>query len=77
MENNWWSSWIFKKTQNSLFVLWGFSEVLERYLDANWITYGNENKSTNGWIFTIGGVLFLRLQRNNSCLSCTLESILA
>ncbi|XP_075087586.1 secreted RxLR effector protein 161-like [Nicotiana tabacum] len=33
----------------------GFSTVLEGYSDASWITSVNDNKSTLGWIFTLGG----------------------
>ncbi|XP_075100545.1 uncharacterized protein LOC142176513 [Nicotiana tabacum] len=33
----------------------GFPNVLEGYSDASWITSVNDNKSTSGWIFTLGG----------------------
>ena len=33
----------------------GFPAVLERYNDANWISYLDEIKSTRGYVFTLGG----------------------
>jgi hypothetical protein len=33
----------------------GFSIVLERYNDANWISNSTENKSISGYIFILGG----------------------
>ena len=33
----------------------GFPSVLERFSDANWISDSNEKKSTNGYVFIIGG----------------------
>ena len=32
-----------------------YPPVLEEYSDANWITNSEESKSTNGYIFTLGG----------------------
>ena len=32
-----------------------FLVVLEGYSDASWITSVSDNKSTSGWIFTLGG----------------------
>jgi len=29
--------------------------VLEGFIDASWITSATDNKSTSGWIFTLGG----------------------
>ena len=33
----------------------GFPAVLEGYNDANWISDSDETKSTNGYVFTLGG----------------------
>ena len=33
----------------------GFPTVLEGYSDANWISNSDEIKSTNGYVFTLGG----------------------
>jgi len=33
----------------------GFSIVLERYNDANWISNSTENKSISSYIFILGG----------------------
>lgn len=32
-----------------------FSSILEGYIDASWITRTSDNKSTFGWILTLGG----------------------
>jgi len=32
-----------------------FPAVLEGYSDASWITSTSDNKSTSGWVFTLGG----------------------
>ena len=41
-----------------------FLSMLEGYSDASWISSMSDNKSTFGWIFTLGGVSFLGHQRN-------------
>ena len=33
----------------------GFSDILEGYSDANWISDSDEIKSINGYVFTLGG----------------------
>ena len=38
--------------------------MLEGYSDASWISSMSDNKSTFGWIFTLGGVSSLGHQRN-------------
>ncbi|XP_072066897.1 uncharacterized protein [Arachis hypogaea] len=42
----------------------GEPSVLEGYTDASWISYTEDHASTSGWIFTLGGVLFLGDPRN-------------
>ena len=32
-----------------------FPAVLEGYTDASWISSAGDNKSTTGWVFTLGG----------------------
>ena len=44
-----------KKTINLGLHYSDYSAVLEGYSDASWITNLSDNKSTSGWIFTIGG----------------------
>ena len=44
-----------KKTISLELFFTEFPAVLEGYLDASWITSVSDNKSTSGWIFTLGG----------------------
>ncbi|XP_072054922.1 secreted RxLR effector protein 161-like [Arachis hypogaea] len=44
-----------KKTINFELHYSDYPVVLEGYFDASWITNLSDNKSTSGWIFTIGG----------------------
>ena len=43
-----------KKTKYLGLYYSGYPAVLEVYSDANWITSVGDNKSTFGWIFTLG-----------------------
>uniref|UniRef100_A0A2N9HAC8 CCHC-type domain-containing protein n=1 Tax=Fagus sylvatica TaxID=28930 RepID=A0A2N9HAC8_FAGSY len=44
-----------KKTKDLGLYYSGYPAVLEGYSDANWVTSVGDNKSTSGWIFTLGG----------------------
>uniref|UniRef100_A0A2N9EDW1 Retrovirus-related Pol polyprotein from transposon TNT 1-94-like beta-barrel domain-containing protein n=1 Tax=Fagus sylvatica TaxID=28930 RepID=A0A2N9EDW1_FAGSY len=46
-----------KKTKDLGLYYSGYPTVLEGYSDANWVTSVGDNKSTSGWIFTLGGLL--------------------
>uniref|UniRef100_A0A2N9FSX3 Uncharacterized protein n=1 Tax=Fagus sylvatica TaxID=28930 RepID=A0A2N9FSX3_FAGSY len=49
--------------------------VLEGYSDANWVTSMSDNKSTSGWIFTLGGGAISWASKKQSCIShSTMES---
>lgn len=53
----------------------GFPNVLEGYSDASWITSVNDNKSTSGWIFTLGGGAISWASKKQTCIShSTMES---
>ncbi|XP_075074624.1 uncharacterized protein LOC142162200 [Nicotiana tabacum] len=53
----------------------GFPNVLEGYSDASWITSINDNKSTSGWIFTLGGGAISWASKKQTCIShSTMES---
>ncbi|XP_075080222.1 secreted RxLR effector protein 161-like [Nicotiana tabacum] len=53
----------------------GFPNVLEGYSDACWITSVNDNKSTSGWIFTLGGGAIRWASKKQTCIShSTMES---
>ena len=44
-----------KKTINFRLIYDNFFSVLEGYTDASWIISTSDNKSTTGWVFTLGG----------------------
>ena len=52
-----------------------FPTVLEGYSDASWITSVSDNKSTFGWIFTLGGGVIFWASKKQICIShSTMES---
>ena len=52
-----------------------FPSVVEGYSDASWITSTNDNKSTSGWIFTIGGGAVSWASKKQTCIThSTMES---
>jgi len=52
----------------------GFPIVLEWYNDVNWISDSNETKSTNGYIFTLGGgAITWRLAKQTIIARLTME----
>ena len=46
-----------------------FPTVLEGYSDASWITSVSDNKSTSGWIFTLGGGVISWASKKQTCIS--------
>ena len=49
--------------------------MLEGYSDASWITSVSDNKSTSGWIFTLGGCAISWASKKQTCIShSTMES---
>ena len=64
-----------KKTKNLGLYYSGYPAVLEGYLDTNWVTSVSDNKSTSGWIFTLGGGAILWASKKKLCIShSTMES---
>ena len=52
-----------------------FPSILEGYTDASWITSINDNKSTSGWIFTLGGGAISWASKKQTCIThSTMES---
>ena len=52
-----------------------YPATLEAYSDASWITSANDNKSTSGWIFTLGGGTVSWASKKQTCIShSTMES---
>ncbi|GKE52656.1 hypothetical protein Tco_1487812 [Tanacetum coccineum] len=46
-----------------------FHAVLEGYSDASWITSSSDSKSTNGWIFTLGGGAVCWGSKKQTCIT--------
>ena len=46
-----------------------FQVVLEGYSNASWITSVSDNKSTSGWIFTLGGGAISWASKKQTCIS--------
>nr|GEZ12568.1 hypothetical protein [Tanacetum cinerariifolium] len=44
-----------KKTMDSSLIYIGYPSVLEGYIDASWISNTQDNLSTSGWVFILGG----------------------
>ena len=64
-----------KKTKDLGLYYSGYPAVLEGYSDANWVTSMGDNKSTSGWIFTLGGGAISWAAKKQSCIShSTMES---
>uniref|UniRef100_A0A2N9J2D4 Uncharacterized protein n=1 Tax=Fagus sylvatica TaxID=28930 RepID=A0A2N9J2D4_FAGSY len=64
-----------KKTKDLGLYYSGYPVVLEGYSDANWVTSVGDNKSTSGWIFTLGGGAISWASKKQSCIShSTMES---
>jgi hypothetical protein len=64
-----------KKTKDLGLYYSGYPAVLEGYSDANWMTSVGDNKSTSGWIFTLGGGAISWPSKKQSCIShSTMES---
>ena len=64
-----------KKTKSFGLYYNKFPSVLEGYCDASWITSINDNKSTSGWIFKIGGGAISWASKKQTCIThSTMES---
>ena len=52
-----------------------FPAMLEGYSNTSWITSGSDNKSTSGWIFTLGRDIISWASKKQMCIShSTMES---
>uniref|UniRef100_A0A2N9GXV4 Reverse transcriptase Ty1/copia-type domain-containing protein n=1 Tax=Fagus sylvatica TaxID=28930 RepID=A0A2N9GXV4_FAGSY len=58
-----------KKTKDLGLYYSGYPVVLEGYSDANWVTSVGDNKSTSGWIFTLGGGAISWASKKQLCIS--------
>ena len=58
-----------KRTEDLGIFNHNFPVVLEGFTDASWITSATDNKSTSGWIFTLGGTAISWASKKQTCIS--------
>ncbi|GJS35841.1 zinc finger, CCHC-type containing protein [Tanacetum coccineum] len=64
-----------KKTMDCSLTYTGYPSVLEGYTDASWISYTEDNSSTSGWVFLLGGGAISWASKKQTCItSSTMES---
>ena len=53
----------------------GYPSVLEGYTDASWVSNTEDNSSTSGWVFLLGGGAISWASKKQTCItSSTMES---
>lgn len=64
-----------KKTMDYSLSYTGYPSVLEGYTDASWISNTEDNSSTSGWVFLLGGGAISWASKKQTCItSSTMES---
>ncbi|GJX54803.1 zinc finger, CCHC-type containing protein [Tanacetum coccineum] len=64
-----------KKTMDYRLTYTGYPLVLEGYTDASWISNTEDNSSTSGWVFLLGGGAISWASKKQTCItSSTMES---
>ncbi|GJV66603.1 zinc finger, CCHC-type containing protein [Tanacetum coccineum] len=64
-----------KKTMDYRLVYSGYPLVLEGYTDASWISNTEDNSSTSGWVFLLGGGAISWASNKQTCITgSTMES---
>ena len=64
-----------KKTMDYSLTYTGYPSVLEGYTDASWISNTEDNSSTSGWVFLLGGGAISWASKKQTCItSSTMES---
>ncbi|GJV46970.1 zinc finger, CCHC-type containing protein [Tanacetum coccineum] len=63
-----------KKTMDYRLIYTGYPLVLEGYTDASWISNTEDNSSTSGWVFLLGGAVSWASKKQNCITSSTMES---
>ncbi|GJX75815.1 zinc finger, CCHC-type containing protein, partial [Tanacetum coccineum] len=64
-----------KKTMNYRLTYTGYPLVLKGYTDASWISNTEENSSTSGWVFLLGGGAISWASKKQTCITgSTMES---
>ncbi|GJZ10812.1 zinc finger, CCHC-type containing protein [Tanacetum coccineum] len=55
--------------------IYGYPSVLEGYTDASWISNTEDNSSTSGWVFLLGGGVISWASKKQTCITgSTMES---
>ncbi|GJW12890.1 zinc finger, CCHC-type containing protein [Tanacetum coccineum] len=64
-----------KKTMDYRLMYTGYPSVLEGYTDASWISNIEDNSSTSGWVFLLGGGAISWASKKQTCITgSTMES---
>ncbi|GJW53830.1 zinc finger, CCHC-type containing protein [Tanacetum coccineum] len=64
-----------KKTMDYRLTYTGYPLVLEDYIDASWISNTEDNSSTSGWVFFLGGGAISWASKKKTCITgLTIES---
>ncbi|GJW54778.1 zinc finger, CCHC-type containing protein [Tanacetum coccineum] len=64
-----------KKTMDYRLVYYRYPSVLEGYTDASWISNTEDNSSTSGWVFLLGGGEISWASKKQTCITgSTMES---
>ncbi|GJV06002.1 zinc finger, CCHC-type containing protein [Tanacetum coccineum] len=64
-----------KKTMDYKLTYTGYPSVLEGYTDASWISNSEDNSSTSGWVFLLGGGAISWASKKQTCITgSTIES---
>ncbi|GJZ63689.1 zinc finger, CCHC-type containing protein [Tanacetum coccineum] len=64
-----------KKTMDYKLTYTGYLLVLEGYIDASWISNTEDNSSTSGWVFLLGGGVISWASKKETCITgSTIES---
>ncbi|GJV88817.1 zinc finger, CCHC-type containing protein [Tanacetum coccineum] len=64
-----------KKTMDYRLMYTGYPSVLEGYTNESWISNTEDNSSTSGWVFLLGGSVIFWASKKQTCItSSTIES---
>ncbi|GKG14814.1 hypothetical protein Tco_0354414 [Tanacetum coccineum] len=58
-----------KKTMDYRLMHTGYPSVLEGYTDASWISNTEDNSSTSGWVFLLGGRKISWASKKQTCIT--------
>ncbi|GJY31769.1 zinc finger, CCHC-type containing protein [Tanacetum coccineum] len=58
-----------KKTMDYSLTYTGYSSILEGYTDASWISNTEDNSSTSGWVFLLGGSAISWASKKQTCIT--------